>query len=370
VCHVVTQLHVLSCRLSITILSTLLIPSKTLQRPITRTISRQTKQPLTSLLDFTFKSAKPREVYDRVPMASHRYSRYATSNSHAYSQTEESASNQRRHYSRYTDSEEPAPRRRRWAAGYIDSRSCPSYDYIDRRRKSSDDEDEESSDIDYIHPQTNRNNESIESQKHRGSGTSRSSARYERERERSPPQQQLVRASERLRESEIEEHSGSDVDETYTRYRIHAPQKPITSSDPEIVEGSDILTTSLELDSDIVSIRSGRSSTSVSGRAASEASYVKLRRRGGASSDSESDEDGDYISLDEYIAGRSDCNSVRVVSGDEGEGSDAVGSDVEVRSDAGEGSDVASVEDCGGYDSEDDCIGERCVGYYGIYARR
>jgi hypothetical protein len=156
------------------------------------------------------------------------------------------------------------------------------------------------------------------------------------------------------------------MDEPYNRYRICAPPKPPTSSDPDTAgEGSDILTTSLDLDSDIVSIRSGRSSTSLSGRAASEASYVKLGRREGASSESESDDDGDYISLDEYIAGRSGCNSVRGGEGDEGEGSDAVGSDVEVRSDAGEGSDVASVED-----SDDDCIEERCVGYYGSYARR
>jgi hypothetical protein len=361
---------VLSCRLSITISSALLIPSSTLQRPITRTISLQTKQPLTSPLDSPLKLAKPREVYDRVPMASYIYPRFTAERHHTASQALESPSHQHWHCSRHTDSEDPhPPRRRRWAAGYIDSRSCPSYDYIDKRPKLSDDED--SSDIEYIQPQTDRGDDSIESRRHRGSGTSRSRARYERE--RSTPQQ-LVRTSERLSESKTEEQSGSDmdIDEPCNRSsRAHALQRP-TSSDPDSGEGSDILTTTSRISgSDVVSIRSGRSSSSASGKSASEASYVKLRRRKGGSSDSESDGDGDYISLDEYIAGRSDCNSVRVLSEDgDGEGSDAVGSDVGVRSDAGEGSDVASVKDCGGYDSEEDCIEGRCDGYYGSYARR
>ena len=75
-------------------------------------------------------------------MSSRRYSRYTTSSHQANHQTEDSATHQRRHYSRYTDYEDSPPsRRRRWAAGYIDSRSCPSYDYIDisKRHKVSDD---------------------------------------------------------------------------------------------------------------------------------------------------------------------------------------------------------------------------------------
>ena len=319
-------------------------------------------------------------------MASHRYSRYTTSSNHANYQTEESESHQRRHYSRYTDSEEPPPRRRRWAAGYIDSRSCPSYDYIDRRPKQLDGEDEHASDVEYIHPQTNRNNDYVESQTHRGSGASRSRARYGREwgtpqQQQQQEQQQPGRASERLSESEMEEHPDSDTDiqdmcNRSPRHRIHTPQTPPPISPPASVSGSDILTASLELGSDVISLRSGRSSPnqpsrrSARSRSASEASYVQLRRKEGASSESESDDDGDYISLDEYIAGRSDCDSIRGVEGDEGEGSDAVGSDVEVRSDVGEGSDVASVGESEGYDSEDDCIEEGCGGNYGSYVRR
>ena len=112
---------------------------------------------------------------------------------------------------------------------------------------------------------------------------------------------------------------------------------------------------------------------------------MQLRRKEGASSESDSDDDGAYISLGEYIAGRSECDSVSGVEEDEGEGSDAVGSDavgsdavgsdavgsdVEVRSDVGEGSDVASVGESEGYDSEEDCIEEGCGGYYGDYVRR
>lgn len=312
-------------------------------------------------------------------MESHRYSRYTTSSNHANHQPEDSASHQRRHYSRYISSEETPPRRRRWAAGYIDSRSCPSYDYIDRRPKSLDDEDEDASDVEYIHPRKDRNDDSVESRRHRGSGIFHSSTRYGRE--RSPPQQQLGRSSERSSESGTQEQSGSgiDIDELYGRsrhYPIHTPQNPPPISAPASVSGSDILTTSLELSSDIVSLRSGRSSSnqpsrrSARSRSASEASYVQLRRKEGCSSDSDSDDDGDYISLDEYIAGRSDCDSVRGVEGDEGEGSDAVGSDVEVRSDVREGSDVASVGESEGYDSEEDCIEEGCVEYYGGYVRR
>ena len=57
-----------------------------------------------------------------------------------------------------------------------------------------------------------------------------------------------------------------------------------------------------------------------------------------------------------------------------GEGSDAVGSDVDVRSEVGEGSDVASIGEGEGYgsDSEDeeDCIEGRWGGYYRSYGRR
>lgn len=309
-------------------------------------------------------------------MASHRYSRYTTSSNHANYQTEESESHQRRHYSRCTDTEAAPPRRRRWAAGYIDSRSCPSYDYIDRRPKSLDGEDEDASDVEYIHPRKDRNDESVESRRHRGSDPSHSSTRYGRERH--PPQQTAI-SSERLRGSEIDEDSGSDIDIDEQRsphYRIHTPQNPPPTSSPTSVSGSDILTTSLELSSDITFLRSGRSSPnqpsrpSARSRSASEASYVQLRRKEGASSESDSDDDGDYISLDEYIAGRSECDSVSRVEGDEGEGSDAVGTDVEVRSDVGEGSDVASVGESEGYDSEEDCIEEGCGGYYGSYVRR
>lgn len=322
-------------------------------------------------------------------MSSRRYSRYTTSSHQANHQTEDSATHQRRHYSRYTDYEDSPPsRRRRWAAGYIDSRSCPSYDYIDtsKRHKVSDDEDEDASDVEYIRPRRERHDEFIESRGYYRSSVSHSSTRNARE--RSPPQQP-VRSSGRARESETQEPSASNMYITEphnrsSRYHIPTPQTPPPISAPASGEGSPILATSLDLASDIVSLRSGRSSSIRSGRAASEASYVQLRREKKTGSDSDcrsesgsdSDDDGDYISLDEYIAGGSECNSARGVEGHEdgGEGSDAVGSDVDVRSEVGEGSDVASIGEGEGYgsDSEDeeDCIEGRWGGYYRSYGRR
>lgn len=89
-------------------------------------------------------------------------------------------------------------------------------------------------------------------------------------------------------------------------------------------------------------------------------SDVRDKRTGDG--DSDSDSDGGYISHDDYIVGRSDCVSEVSLSGDEGEGSDAVGSDFDGDYDMGEGSDVAhrsdvaSLSDDVGLDDDDDCI--------------
>ncbi|KAG9200085.1 hypothetical protein G6514_007562 [Epicoccum nigrum] len=291
---------------------------------------------------------------------------------------EDSASRQRGRYSRYTDYEDPRPRRRRrWAAGYIDGRSCPSYDYIDSRRKKPADEDEDASDVEYIRPRKEGSDELIEPQGHRGGGVSRTRARREGEAGGSQRQGGWGGRARERGAGEQSRAGGVDAPSYHSpRHRGHARQSPPPEGCSAAEgEASDVLSTGRTRGDDTASFRSGRSSAGGSARAASGASYVKRRRREGAGngseSESESDDDGDYISLDEYIAGRSDCASVRGSSGeDEGEGSDAVGSDVEVRSHAGEGSDVASVSDGEGYGSEDDCIEDCYANYYGSRARR
>jgi hypothetical protein len=125
----------------------------------------------------------------------------------------------------------------------------------------------------------------------------------------------------------------------------------------------------MSTDSDIASIHSRGSSHSRSDRRSvnsiSLKSDVQERRRGG---ESESDDERGYISLDEYIAGRSDCVSVDSMSEHDGEGSDVVGSDIgdtsdiERMRDIGEGSDIASRSDVASMsDGRDWSDGEDCI---------
>lgn len=156
----------------------------------------------------------------------------------------------------------------------------------------------------------------------------------------------------------------SDIEDT-DDYLTH--RRP-TSPDSDTGAQSDFASNKQDLASDIVSVDSRASSVSRSNRrsirSAGTESRVERRRRGSGSG---SDSDGGYISLDDYIVGGSDCVSFCVLSEDGGEGSDAVGSDVEVRSDVGEGSDVASFSDDGDYEYEDDCIENDSDDYYGSH---
>ncbi|KAF2997305.1 hypothetical protein E8E13_001445 [Curvularia kusanoi] len=265
-------------------------------------------------------------------------------------QPEQSESRERQN-SGAIDSEQLQPRRRRWAAGYINSRSCPSYAYIESRSRLSDDQGP--SNAEYIEPWANRDDDYIEGRGHPRSSESYSRTRTEKETSRSRRTGGF--------EGHVGAHGtkiiyGSDVEEISDHSwdpRIYPIQRS-TSSDIDEGKAIDIIDTARDLGSDVASVCSMQSSRSQSDR-----DFVKLRNLASEERTmdiSGSDSDGDYISLDDYIAGRSDCVSVRMLSEDDGEGSDAVGSDIELRSDVGDGGDVASDPDYERYNYEDDCI--------------
>lgn len=249
------------------------------------------------------------------------------------------------------DSEQLRPRRRRWAAGYIDRRSCPSYAYIERRSGLSD--DEEPSNAEYIEPWANHDDDYIEARSHPEPSESYSRTRSEKETSRS---QRTGGSEDRIGAHGTENIYGSDIEENSDhswKPRIYPTQRP-TSSHIDGMKAIDIIDTGRNLGSDVASICSMQSLRSQSDRSSDKLRNLVSEER--TTDISGSDSDGDYISLDDYIAGRSDCISVRTSSEDEGEGSDAVGSDFESRSDVGDGSDVASYPDYERYDYEDDCI--------------
>lgn len=157
---------------------------------------------------------------------------------------------------------------------------------------------------------------------------------------------------------------GSDIEDLSNCQHTYQHATRLETHQHDTEEGSDIVIVNRkDGGSDIASTKSRCTSRSRSDqysvRSVSMRSDVQDRR---GDSGSESDDEGGYISLDDYIGSRSDCVSKRSLSGDEGEGSDAVGSDVDADSAVGEGSDVAhgsdiaSLPDDGSSDDDDDCI--------------
>lgn len=265
-------------------------------------------------------------------------------------------------YSRYADLEEVQPRRRRWAAGYIDRHSCPSNAYISTRARSPDAVCP--SGTEYISQSKIREDDYIESREQRNPYTSRHSTNQPKTRysEYHSPPSHVNLQDDHGRADKREPYYGSDIEDLDDHHKQAMTSK---SYDSDVGEGSDIVIVNrMDGVSDVASIQSNRSSSSQSGRRSirSLGSRSDVQDRKTRRSDSSSDSEGGYISLDDYIAGRSDCASNRSLSVDEGEGSDAVGSDIQEEigvgegSDVADGSDVAYLSDDGSYDDEDDCI--------------
>lgn len=278
--------------------------------------------------------------------------------------TERLVSAERRH-SRYTDLDQDPPRRRRWAAGYINRDSCPSYAYTSTQARSPD--LGYPSDTEYItQPRESRSDYTEAREQHfeyspthtaKHSQTFRSTHR--------PPSLSPSLRDQHQHHDAYEPCYESDVEDLSGNHNIDHRTTPSKSHDSGTEEGSDIVVVSRkDGGSDIASIHSRRSSRSQSDRYSARSFSMRsdIQDRKMRNSDSESDDDGGYISLDDYIAGRSDCVSRPLLSGDEGEGSDAVGSVVDGDSDVGEGSDVAhgsdvaSLSDDEGIHDDDDCI--------------
>ncbi|KAF2625555.1 hypothetical protein BU25DRAFT_412589 [Macroventuria anomochaeta] len=265
------------------------------------------------------------------------------------------------------------PRRRRWAAGYMDRPSCPSYSYINTRSHSPGRSPDHLLGSDYITQPRSREDEYIQSRE-RHDNYAYSHSTYETGLRPLRDQIHTSRVDlvdNRSVAEEREVHYGSDIEDLDEYQHTQQRDSRSASYDSEREEGSDLVNEKRRsMGSDVASIHSRRSSNSRSDQRSITSlgvrSDVQKRRRSVSASDSE----GGYISLDEYIAGRSDCVSDRSLSEDEGEGSDAVGSDIEGASDVGEGSDVASLSAGRSYDDGEDCIDNGCDAYMYGYRRR
>lgn len=278
-----------------------------------------------------------------------------------------------RHHERQAGSEHGArvrsPRRKRTATGYIDRSDCPSYPYISTRNHSPA--------SDYITRPTSYNDDYIQPREHQDRpGYFRPSQNVDHARwnvQAFASKEDFMRSHglEDQRDGHFEgtktvrrkdtqpKQYGSDVEDIPNHrdaYQYHTRSRSRNSE-----EGTDVVTEQRRsVGSDVASIHSGRSSYSRSDRRSikslavgSDVQNVK------GSSGSDSDSEGGYISLDDHIGGGSDCVSNRSLSEDEGEGSDAVGSEVSDGSDIADASDVEDFddgEDCisGGSDDEDD----------------
>src|SRR5690242_3493102 len=264
----------------------------------------------------------------------------------------------------------PPPRRRRWAKGYIDQHSCPSYAYIDTRSRSPD--DTLPSDTEYIAQPRYRAEEYIQPLKRRRGSLPRRGREHDSDglgdlRRASRP---VIKSADRG--SDVESLDGGPSARRQRRRQSRDESPPLSAASSSLFFSSSAACVSdlqrktpvafsagRPSGSDTVSLRRRRSSSSSmcsdtqSIGSLGARSDVQERRgrvngigRGGSgrrsASGSASDSEGGYISLDGYIAG-SDCVSVRggyrERDEDDGEGSDAVGSDVVSVSDEGEGSD-------------------------------
>lgn len=263
------------------------------------------------------------------------------------------------------------PRRRRWAAGYIERSSCPSYAYTSTRR--SPDLDCRSGTEYTIHPRGG-GDDYIEADEQRDQYTFRHTTKRSEVRDvrsySTPSDFDLGGPCRHVEDSEL--CYGFDLEDVADHRHVRTQAPTASSYDFDTGEGSDIvLVNRRDGDSDIASIHNMHRSRSRSDQRSigSFSMHSDVQDKRGRISNSNSDDEGGYISLDDYITGRSDCVSNHSLSEDEGEGSDAVGSDVEEEkyahegSDAAHGSDVASLSGDDSFDDEEDSINdeEDCI---------
>lgn len=279
--------------------------------------------------------------------------------------TEQLASHESR-YSRYTDPEQvQSRRRRRWAAGYIDPVSCPSHAYIDTRSRRAD--PDQRPDTEYMTRSRSREDEYTQAREPRNTYSSRHNINQRNaRRSRYYDRASSIDSKDEARPSDsLESSYDSDAVDLVGCQQASKQATADRRYDSDTGEGSDIVVVNRrDVESDTASIRSRRSSHSwCDGQ-----SIRSLDTRPDTQDankrdvDSSSDSEGGYISLNDYIASRSDCVSNPSMSDDGGEGSDMVASHVRGESGVGEGSrvahgsDVASLSDSASYDDEEDCI--------------
>lgn len=259
-----------------------------------------------------------------------------------------------------------SPRRKRIATGYIDRNDCPSNPYISRCARTPD--------TDYITRPPSYHDDYIQPRAYQGRHEHfHSSPRPDEPRwtvQSFASKEDFMRShgpgywreGETKRTRDVRplknesKNYGSDVEDVPDQGDVYKQGTRSRRYNSEEREGSDIVTDKKrDMGSDIASIRSRRSSHSRSDRRSIRSLAVgsdvqEKRRRSGSASASASDSEGGYISLDDHIGGGSDCVSYRSSSEDEGEGSDAVGSEV------GHGSDVVDVSDVESFDEGEDRI--------------
>lgn len=276
-------------------------------------------------------------------------------------QSEQPAPDQSR-YSMYTEADPVQPRRRRWAAGYIDRPSCPSYAYISTRSPSL--ELEHPSDVEYNTRPRNMDSNYLETSEQRNLFTPKHTTSLPKVRTSKyhDPTSHMKLQDDHQHINESQLFYASDIEDSYHSQ----PYKQATASkgaDSEMEDGSDIVIIDQhDGASDIASLSSRCSSALRSGRNSIRSSSMRsdVQNRMRRSSNSESDDEGDYISLDEYIDDQNDRVSTYSLSVHDGQGSDAVGSDIEEgngqKGGDYQGSDIANMSDDGSYDDEDDYI--------------
>jgi hypothetical protein len=309
-----------------------------------------------------------------VSMAHRKQSRHTTQTKedrpyktrHSIRHIEHLASDEHR-YSGHTDPEQVQPRRRRWAAGYIDRPSCPSYAYINTRARSQN--LEYSSDTESITPSRHKEDDHIEAHEQHNTYTRgrRSNLLDVRTWRHHSPLSQTDLQDRHPHSAEQQPYYASDIEEL-DHHRPHVQATATKRLNSDIEEGSDIVVVSQrDGGSDIASIHSRYSFSSRSDRHSIRSLSLQSDVQDTERRSSDSDDERGYISLDDYIASRSDCVSKHSLSEHEGEGSDAVGSDSEDDSGMGEGSDiahgsdVASLSDDGRFDDEEDCIDDESL---------
>ncbi|KZM19268.1 uncharacterized protein EKO05_0007330 [Ascochyta rabiei] len=273
------------------------------------------------------------------------------------------------HLPRSTDPERGVRRRsskhNRTATGYINRRSCPSYPYITKRSHSPDPDfiaRPPSYSDEYIQPCEQHHDSHASHQPRDSSHAARWNVQAFSSKEAFMRAHGLeARDDEDLMEvrrsgdgSYRANAQGSDV-EDIVPCRASYERDRRRKHDSEHEAGSDVVGEKrTSVGSDIASIHSRRSSYSPSHqrpiRNTKRGEGFDIQERRG-SSDTDSDYEDGYISLDDHIGGGSDCVSNRSLSEDRGEGSDAVsGCEME------QGSDVVDASDVEDFDEGEDCI--------------